>query len=416
MTITNLLGALRLLPVSDRDKNIEILALRHQLTVLERQLGADRVKLAPEDRVFLAALLVPSPRKALPRLHLPIRPDTVLRRHRDLMKRRHARTCRPKKPGRPPTVHTIRRLALRLARENPSWGYRRVHGELATLGIKVAASTVWEILTSQGIDPAPDRAATTRANFLRSQADALTACDFIETVTRTGQRQHILAVIEHTTRRVRILGTTAHPTTARVSQAARNPAMDLTDPQATHAYLIRDRDTKYPALFDQVLTDAGIEIVLSGVRVPRMNSIMGRWVLSLRRELLDRTLIWNENHLRHALQHRTHQALHGAAPLRNRSRTRSHTSTSTSAAATARRHPPRVPPHSGLTCLDGVFGTHNILTAYERHYNDHRPHRARNQRPPGADQRPITVHELEGDRLLPTRILGGVIKEYRYAA
>jgi len=106
-------------------------------------------------------------------------------------------------------VHSIRRLVLRLVRENPSWGYRRVHGELATLAIKVAASTVWEILTSQGIDPAPDRAATTWADFLRSQADALLACDFIETVTLTGQRQYILAVIEHATRRIRILGTTA---------------------------------------------------------------------------------------------------------------------------------------------------------------------------------------------------------------
>ncbi|WP_406514646.1 hypothetical protein [Streptomyces sp. NBC_00499] len=145
LTITNLFGALRLLPVSDRDKVTEILALRHQLTVLERQLGADRVKLAPEDRGFLAALLVPLPRKVLRRLRLLIQPDTVLHWHRDLMKRRHARTCRPKKPGRPPTVHSIRRLVLRLVRENPSWGYRRVHGELATLGIKVAASTVREI-------------------------------------------------------------------------------------------------------------------------------------------------------------------------------------------------------------------------------------------------------------------------------
>ena len=105
-------------------------------------------------------------------------------------------------------------LVLRLVKENPPWGYRRIHGELATLGIKVAASTVWEILKAEGIDPAPDRSATTWAEFLRSQADALLACDFIETVTLTGQRQYILAVIEHATRRVRILGTTAHPTAA----------------------------------------------------------------------------------------------------------------------------------------------------------------------------------------------------------
>ncbi|MFH8483986.1 integrase core domain-containing protein [Streptomyces longisporoflavus] len=324
LTVTNTFAALRLLPLSDRDKDAEILALRHQITVLERQLGTDRFKFTPTDRAFLAALLIPLPRQALRRLRLLVRPDTVLRWHRDLIRRRHSRRCQPKKPGRPPTVPSIRRLVLRLVRENPSWGYRRVHGELTTLGTKVAASTVWEILTSRGIDPAPDRAATTWADFLRSQADALMACDFIETVTLTGQRQYILAVIEHTTRRIRILGTTTHPTAPWVAQAARNLAMDLADAQATHAYLIRDRDTKYPALFDDILRNAGIQVVLTGVRIPRMNSIMERWVQTCRHELLDRTLIWNERHLRHALRqfelhynlHRPHQAIDQAAPLR----------------------------------------------------------------------------------------------------
>ncbi|MCC5578947.1 helix-turn-helix domain-containing protein [Microtetraspora sp. AC03309] len=151
LTVTNTFAALRLLPMSDRDKDVEILALRHQITVLERQLGADaRVRFAPEDRAFLAALLTSLPRKALRRLRLLVRPDTVLRWHRDLMKRRHVRTCRPKRPGRPPTARSTRALILRLVRENPGWGYRRVHGELATLGIKVAPSTVWEILKQEG--------------------------------------------------------------------------------------------------------------------------------------------------------------------------------------------------------------------------------------------------------------------------
>jgi transposase len=148
------------------------------------------VRFAPGDRAFLAALLTSLPREVLRRLRLLIRPDTVLRWHRDLMRRRHARTCRPKRSGRPPTVRSIRALALRLVRENPGWGYRRVHGELATLGIKVAPSTVWEILKQAGLDPAPERASTTWADFLRSQADALLACDFIETVTLSGQRQY----------------------------------------------------------------------------------------------------------------------------------------------------------------------------------------------------------------------------------
>ncbi|MEU3283104.1 integrase core domain-containing protein [Streptomyces antibioticus] len=324
LTVTNAFAALRLLPMSDRDKDAEILALRHQIMVLERQLGADRVKFASEDRAFLAALLVPLPREVLRRFRLLVQPDTVLRWHRDLIKQRHARSCRPKRPGRPPTVRSIRILILRLVQENPSWGYRRVHGELATLGIKIAASTIWEILQAEGSDPAPDRAATTWAGFLRSQADALLACDFIETVTLTGQRQYILAVIEHATRRIRILGTTAHPTVNWVAQAARNLVMDLEDAQVTVTYLIRDRDAKFPALFDQILADAGIQTVLTGVRMPRMNAIMERWVQTCRHELLDRTRIWNERHLLRALRefeqhhnaHRPHQAMNQAAPLR----------------------------------------------------------------------------------------------------
>ena len=283
LTVTNVFAALRLLPMGDRDKDVEILALRHQIAVLQRQLGADnRVKFAGEDRAFLAALLTSLPREVLRRLRLLVRPNTVLRWHRDLLKQRHARTCRPKRPGRPPTVRAIRALILRLVRENPSWGYPRVHAELTTLGIKVAPSTVWEILKREGVDPAPDRASTTWADFLRSQADALLACDFIETVTLGGQRQYILAVIEHATRRVRVLGTTAHPNAAWVIQAIKNLVMDLQDAGCRARYLIRDRDGKFAALIEEILADAGIQTVLTGVRMPRMNSIMERWMQSCR--------------------------------------------------------------------------------------------------------------------------------------
>ncbi|MFF1359657.1 integrase core domain-containing protein [Streptomyces sp. NPDC058297] len=282
------------------------------------------MKFTAEDRAFLAALLAPLARQSLRRLRLLVRPDTVLHWHLELIKRHHARTCRPKKPGRPPTVPSIRTLVLRLVRENPSWGYRRVHGELTTLGVQIDASTVWEILTSEGLAPAPDRAATTWADFLRSQADTLLACDFIETVTLTGRRQYILTVVEHATRRVRILGTPAHPTAAWLTQAARNLVMDLSDANTAVQYLIRDRDAKYPDLFDEILADAGIQVMLTGVRIPRMNAIMERWVQTCRHELLDRTLIRNERHLRHALRqfelhyntHRPHQALQKAAPQR----------------------------------------------------------------------------------------------------
>lgn len=214
-------------------------------------------------------------------------------------------------------------LVLRLAAENPCWGYRRIHGELLVLGIKIAASTVWEILRQAGIDPAPERGATTWADSLRSQADALLACDFFETVTLTGARLYVLAAIEHATRRVRILDATSHPTASRAAQAARNLVMDLEDAGSRARFLIRDHDGKFSALFDAVLRDAGVRIVLSGVQMPRMNSIMERWVLTCRRELPGSTLIWNQQHLLHALRefehfyngHRPHRTLRAAAPL-----------------------------------------------------------------------------------------------------
>src|SRR5262249_39659288 len=156
---------------------------------------------------------------------LLVRPETVLRWHRDLLARRHARVSGPKRAGRPPTVRSIRALVLRLARENSGWGYRRIHGELLVLGIKVAASTMCDILKNGGIARAPERTSDNWARFLRSQAEAILAADFFEAVTLTGARMYVLAVIEHATRRVRILGATAHPTAAWVTQAVRNLAM-----------------------------------------------------------------------------------------------------------------------------------------------------------------------------------------------
>lgn len=266
LAVSNVFAMVRLLPVGEREKDVEILVLRHQITVLQRQLGLARVRFAPEDRALLAALLTSLPRGVLVRLRLVVRPDTVLRWHRDLIRRRHAARRRRKGLGRPRTVASIRRLVLRLARENGGWGYRRIHGELAVLGIKVAASTVWEILKDAGVEPAPQRASSTGAVFLRSQAQAILACDFLETVTLGGQRQYVPAVIEHATRRIRVLGATAHPTAAWVAQVARNVVMDLQDAGASVRYLIRDRDAKYPALFDETLADAGIKVVLTGIR------------------------------------------------------------------------------------------------------------------------------------------------------
>jgi putative transposase len=263
------------------------------------------------------------PTEVLRGVRLLVRPDTVMRRHRDLLARRHAARSRPKRPGRPRTVRSIRALILRLARENPGWGYRRIHCELLVLGVQVAASTVWEILKDAGTGPAPERAVTTWAGFLRSQADALLAGDFFETITLSGTRLYVFAVLEHANRRIRILGATAHPTASWVAQAAKNLVMDLEDTGCRARFLIRDRDGTFPALFDTVLKDAGIDVVPTGVRIPRMNALMERWVQTCRHELLDRTRIWNQHHLLHALRefeqhdnsHRPHQGIAGARPL-----------------------------------------------------------------------------------------------------
>ncbi|WP_239340681.1 integrase core domain-containing protein, partial [Frankia sp. CiP3] len=321
--VTNALAILRLLSMSDRAKDAEILALRHQVMILERQLRGQKVRFTPADRAFLAALPHRLPRTVLRQIRLLVRPETILRWHRDLIATHHARIPRPKRAGRPPTVRSVRALVLRLARENSSWGYRRIHGELLVLGIKVAASTVWEILKDAGIDPAPERTADSWAGFLRSQAEAILAADFFEAVTLTGTRLYVLAVIEHASRRVRVLGATAHPTATWVTQAVRNLAMDLQDAGCRARFLIRDRDVRYPASFDAILADIGIEVVLSGVRMPRMNAIMERWIQSCRHELLDRMLIWNQAHLLHALHqyeqhhnaHRPHRSISNARPL-----------------------------------------------------------------------------------------------------
>ena len=202
-------------------KTAEILLLRHQLAVLQRR-HPRRPKLNWADRALLAALLGLIPKARRQGLRLLVTPDTIVRWHRDIMRRWAARSIRDR-TGRPATRRNIRALVRRLARENPGWGYRRIHGELAGLGVKVAASTVWEILKASGIDPARRRTGPTWPQFLHSQAEAILACDFFTVDLLDGTQAYVLAVMEHATRRIRILGVTLHPTGEWTTQQAQPP-------------------------------------------------------------------------------------------------------------------------------------------------------------------------------------------------
>ncbi len=183
------------------------------------------------------------------------------------------RLSRRGRSGRPPTHRNVRSVVLRLARENESWGYRRVQGELAALGIRVAPSTVWQILKDAGIDPAPRRDGPGWAEFLRSQAQGILALDFFTADLLNGTKVYVLAVIEHGSRRVRVLGATEHPVQSWVVQQPRNLLMDLGDAGARAKFVLHDRDASVTQAFDAVFQAAGIRVIRSAVQAPRMNSI-----------------------------------------------------------------------------------------------------------------------------------------------
>jgi putative transposase len=320
--------AVSVLDLSRREswwKDAEILMLRHQLAVAQRERPRAHSRLTWPDRAWLALLAGTLPVERLVAMRLIVTPATILRWHRDIVRRRWARVSHRGGSGRPPVRRNVRSVVLRLARENESWGYRRIHGELAGLGIKVAPSTVWQILKSAGIDPAPRRDGPGRAEFLRSQAPGILALDFFTADLPNGSKVYVLAVIEHGTRRVPILGATGHPVQAWVVQQARNLLMDLEDADTRVKFVLHDRDASFTAAFDDVFQAAGVRIVRSAAQAPRMNSIMERWIGSCRRELLDRTLIWNQRHLMIVLReyedfyntHRPHRTLKQAAPLRS---------------------------------------------------------------------------------------------------
>jgi hypothetical protein len=297
--------------------------LRHQLAVLQRR-QPGRPKLNWADHALLATLpgLIPKARRQA--LRLLVTPDTIAGWHQDIVRRRWAARSMRGRTGPPATRPSIRALLRRLARENPGRGYRRIHGELAGLGVKVAASTVREILRASGIDPSTGRTGATWPQFPCSPAEAILACDVFTAGLLEGTQAYVLAVIDHATRRVRVLGLTLHPTGEWITQQACNLIMDLGDQAARFTFMIGDRGSNFTAAFHAVLAGAGIQTVLRSIQAPRMNAITERWTGGCRRELLDRTLVWNQAHLlrilhayeTHHNQHRPHRSQHGAAPLK----------------------------------------------------------------------------------------------------
>ena len=227
-------------------------------------------------------------------------PATLLAWHRKLAARKYD-TSKRRKPGRPPAIRSIACLVVRMAKENPLWGYRRIHGELTKLGVRVAPSTVYEILRAAGIGPAPRRAGPTWRQFLHAQAAGILAVDFLHVDTVLLKRLYVLVFIEHGTRRMHLGGVTANPTGEWTVQQARNLAVILRGRFENFRFLIRDRGSNFTRSFDAVFQAAGARILRTAVQAPRMNATCERLLGTLRRELLDRTLILSEAHLRAVL-------------------------------------------------------------------------------------------------------------------
>jgi putative transposase len=247
----------------------------------------------------------------------------------------------------------LRALVVRLARENPTWGYRRIHGELCRLGFRIGASTVWAILQRAGVEPAPKRSALTWRQFLRAQANGVLAVDFFTVDTLLLQRLYVLFVLEVASRRVHVLGVTPHPAAEWVTQQARL-VMGLEDRVGQFRVLVRDWDAKFTAAFDAVFAAEGIRVLRTPVRAPQANTYAERWVGTVRRELLDRMLIVGCRQLR------------------------------------------------------------SVLAEYADHYNCHRPHRALGQVPPLGSAEPPVIPPA--GRVARRDRVGGLIHEYAQVA
>jgi transposase InsO family protein len=341
----NVFALVWLLARRRRSKELELLLLRHELAVLRRRTG--RPRLTPADRALFAVLSRPLPRPAW--ACLPIKPETVLRWHRQLVARRW--TYPRRKPGRPPLESSLRSLIVRLARENPDWGYKRIVGELKGLGISVSATSVRKVLLKTGLAPAPERARSSWRAFVRAQAASVIACDFLTVETAFLQRIYVLFFISLANRRIEYIACTTNPDGGWATQQARNLIMEFGE-QRRFRFLIHDRDSKFCHAFDGVFRSEGIKVIRTPVQAPNANAYAERWVRTVRADCLDRILILGRRHLEH------------------------------------------------------------VLRVYRRHYNQHRPHRALELLPP---DRRAPIPRITPDHLHRHDLLGGLIHEYEAA-
>jgi putative transposase len=330
-------------------KELEIVVLRHELAVLRRQIS--RPRLDERDRVFLAAAGQLLGRKSR---SFFVRPDTLLGWHRQLVRKRW--TYAGRRPGRPTISEEIRAVVLRLARENPRWGYARIVGELAGVGVRVSATTVAKILRQAGVSPAGARAQLGWRDFLRAHADSIIGCDFFTVETLWLGRLYVLFFLQLSNRRVHFAGCTANPDGGWIAQQARHLAWAFSERAKPARFLIHDRDSKFSRAFDEVFRSDGVEIIRTPFRAPTANAFAERWVGTVRRDCLDWLLISSRRQLE------------------------------------------------------------RVLRVYVHHYNTHRPHRGLGLTPPIAGPRLRRVGPGPPEQLHRRDRLGGLIHEYARAA
>ena len=348
--LRSVLAFITLLIRSDGGKALEILVLRHELQILRRQVARPRFR--PADRALRAALS-----RRLRRSRWPVfgvRPETLLGWHRRLVRRRWTRPHA--RPGRPALDPEVAALIVRLATENPRWGYQRIKGELVGLGVVVSSSTIRNVLRLHGLDPTPRRRATTWRQFMRQQAACIIACDFFTVDTVFLRRIYVLFFIGVGSRRVWSAECTPNPTADWVVQQVRNLMMDLQEGPDLVRFLLHDRDTTFCRRFDAVLRSEGIRTILTPVHAPNANAYAERWIRTVRSECLDWILILGTRHLQ------------------------------------------------------------RVLRVYVDHYNHHRPHRGLELRPPDRASPFRSIPRSQPRTVTRRDRLGGLLHEYRLAA